>query len=472
MALDFLTSLLGWRQAHGPPQVVLVPPLFERDHRGRGRMSRSSYDTLFCKPALRWLFQDYLAEGLQSVMRFAPPEDPKVSVNFRFGASLKELGSNSAGSLALRYQLDAMDPLSFIDVKASARETSEARMRGCYFHVPSGLGIFGSVPLLQQVSDNEKGPELGLRWSSPDVTAGAIVLPYQDSQTAWLAGRLGPLTLGMQYYGGQPFRQDWPGKARQAAQQRKPDALAENAQNALSDLQQNISYAVAYSPQGSSPYGRGNFTAVVEIREARELGLAFFYHLAVQRLVRNPLEDHRSVAGITNYVDFGLQAVVDLAAQQAAAKVQKGRPGPISRKAAGQAEAAVPTRQPALRLGLAWQMNKNVMLKAKVGTDALTAALAVKSWGAIGTTGAASVGWNIQRQQRSFGFALAFENYGNIRYERSKGRPRVGSALVQRHVALPEDIANKEGAGLMVKKEDLENKHILGQHETASSQYL
>lgn len=39
---------------------------------------------------------------------------------------------------------------------------------------------------------------------------------------------------------------------------------------------------------------------------------------------------------------------------------------------------------------------------------------------------------------------------GFCRYERSKGRPRVGSALVQRHVALPEDIANKEGAGLMV----------------------
>ena len=61
------------------------------------------------------------------------------------------------------------------------------------------------------------------------------------------------------------------------------------------------------------------------------------------------------------------------------------------------------------------QMNKNILLKAKVGTDALTAALAVKSWGAIGTTGAASVGWNIQRQQPQLGFALAFENYGNIR---------------------------------------------------------
>ena len=45
----------------------------------------------------------------------------------------------------------------------------------------------------------------------------------------------------------------------------------------------------------------------MEVREARELSLAFFYHLAVQRLVRNPLEDHHKVAGITNYVDFGLQ---------------------------------------------------------------------------------------------------------------------------------------------------------------------
>ena len=55
-----------------------------------------------------------------------------------------------------------------------------------------------------------------------------------------------------------------------------------------------------------------------------------------------------------------VQAVVDLAAQQAAAKVQTGQPGKMSQKAAAQAEAAVPTRQPALRLGLAWQVGKPV----------------------------------------------------------------------------------------------------------------
>lgn len=63
-------------------------------------------------------------------------------------------------------------------------------------------------------------------------------------------------------------------------------------------------------------------------------------------------------AGVQHKFTRMMQAVVDLVAQQAAAKMQTGRPGSMSQKAAGQAEAAVPTRQPALRLGLAWQVRK------------------------------------------------------------------------------------------------------------------
>jgi hypothetical protein len=36
-----------------------------------------------------------------------------------------------------------------------------------------------------------------------------------------------------------------------------------------------------------------------------------------------------------------------------------------------------------------------------------------------------------------------------FRYEKGQRQP-FGSALVQRHVALPQDIANKEGKGLLV----------------------
>lgn len=42
--------------------LLLVPPLFERDFRGRSRMARSSYDWMFCKPGLKWLFNDYIRQ--------------------------------------------------------------------------------------------------------------------------------------------------------------------------------------------------------------------------------------------------------------------------------------------------------------------------------------------------------------------------------------------------------------------------
>ena len=43
--------------------LVLVPPLFERDFRGRSRMTGSSYDWMFCKPGLKWLFNDYIRQN-------------------------------------------------------------------------------------------------------------------------------------------------------------------------------------------------------------------------------------------------------------------------------------------------------------------------------------------------------------------------------------------------------------------------
>ncbi|KAL0039245.1 hypothetical protein WJX77_012584, partial [Trebouxia sp. C0004] len=64
------------------------------------------------------------------------------------------------------------------------------------------------------------------------------------------------------------------------------------------------------------------------------------------------------------------------------------------------------------------------------------------------------------------------ENYGNIRYERSQKQAAFGRSLVQRHVALPEDLANEAGEGLLVQKQDLNNVALLGQMQTESSQYL
>ena len=71
-------------------RVVLVPPLFERDHRGRSRMANSSYDFLFAKPALKWLFHDYIDNDAHALLRLSPGEDPRVSITARFHSSLRQ----------------------------------------------------------------------------------------------------------------------------------------------------------------------------------------------------------------------------------------------------------------------------------------------------------------------------------------------------------------------------------------------
>lgn len=41
---QLLSSLLGMAEAEPPPSVVLVPPLLERERKGRSRFAKSSYD--------------------------------------------------------------------------------------------------------------------------------------------------------------------------------------------------------------------------------------------------------------------------------------------------------------------------------------------------------------------------------------------------------------------------------------------
>jgi hypothetical protein len=76
-----------YAQPREKPKTVLVPPYFERDLKARSRMVKSSYDYLFGKPSLRWLFSDYFGEQLNAVLYFAPSADPRISVKAKLGAS-------------------------------------------------------------------------------------------------------------------------------------------------------------------------------------------------------------------------------------------------------------------------------------------------------------------------------------------------------------------------------------------------
>eukprot|EP00878_Enallax_costatus_P040968 GHUV01047391.1.p1 GENE.GHUV01047391.1~~GHUV01047391.1.p1 ORF type:complete len:156 (+),score=10.99 GHUV01047391.1:199-666(+) len=147
MGLNFssLGPLLAGASAEAP-KTVLVPPMFERDLKARSRMVKSSYDYLFAKPSLRWLFEDYMNTGLNTVLMFAPSADPRISVK----AKLANAGN---GMMSIRYQpYGLVEPLCFVDIKASPRSPGDVTLRACAFSTDTGLGSFATVPLAKHIS--------------------------------------------------------------------------------------------------------------------------------------------------------------------------------------------------------------------------------------------------------------------------------------------------------------------------------
>ncbi|KAL3162528.1 hypothetical protein ABBQ32_010183 [Trebouxia sp. C0010 RCD-2024] len=415
-----------------PPRVVLVPPLFERDHRGRSRMANSSYDWLFAKPALRWLFHDYIDNNAHALLRLSPGEDPRVSITARFHSSLRAnkgrnvvVAEQNSGSMTLRYQVDPGEPLTFMDVKVG-KQGNVAQARACYFDVANKWGAFGSIPL---TAGHSMSPVFGLRYSSPLVTAGSMLSPTEGKlHCLWLAGRSNGFTAGVQLRPHGPLS-----KPLQYMQSKDMSQMSH-------DIAEHLSYAVAYSPLPSASYagGKGTFTAAVEVQGQKQLVVSFLHHQPVQRLSHNPLE-HQDVVGVTNYLDVGLQVVSQLDSPEAG----NGSDGSGS-SLHSHAQAAE------LQLAAAWQANKNTLIKGRVGTGGVSAALAFKAWWQPSFWLALSGGFDFRTREPKFGLNFGTENYGNIRYERSQKQAAFGRSLVQRHVALPEDIANEAGEGLLV----------------------
>ena len=64
-----------------------------------------------------------------------------------------------------------------------------ARVRGCYFHPGTGLGVFGAIPIVA-AGDGGGMPDarLGLRYSTATASLGAVIDPFLDSVTQALGG--------------------------------------------------------------------------------------------------------------------------------------------------------------------------------------------------------------------------------------------------------------------------------------------
>lgn len=191
----------------------------------------------------------------------------------------------------------------------------------------------------------------------------------------------------------------------------------------------------AYPAHALLRSGRGNFSAAVEVVQQRQLCLSYLHHLALQRRVYNPLE-RGDVVAITNYLDMGLQMAIPLDAS---------------------------SDDGFMHMAAAWQVNKNVLVKARLGTDAVNVGVALKSWTVPALTLAASMGWDVVQRKPVVGLQVHTDNIGALRYERAPpGMRQVGRRLVQRHVASQDDIDAADGVGRLVPVESQADATVLG----------
>jgi hypothetical protein len=213
-------------------------------------------------------------------------------------------------------------------------------------------------------------------------------------------------------------------------------------------LRDRASVAVAYTPGGGAGgasaaeahtrAGQPTFSAALEVVEGRALVVSFYQHMLAVRRVFNPFEGS-DVVGIANAVDVGLRLVMPLLAAEGG---EGGGGGGGGGSSSGH-----------IQLGTAWQPNKNTYVKARLGSDGLAAAVALKSWYQPSMSVAASAEWRFASGGAGgaargggglrCGVVAQVENFGALRYERptSAAASAHGAALTQKHEATAAELA-------------------------------
>ncbi|KAF5842127.1 hypothetical protein DUNSADRAFT_9085 [Dunaliella salina] len=492
---------LSWSSSRPKPitKKVLVPPMFQRDGvqaRLRDRFVESSYPYLGGhKRDIYGLFQDFMLPSPTCSVLFSPPADRRFTVAALVGLQQSEM--------VLRFQpLGAHVAHTFVDWQGNSKRPGDATLRASVFDPASGWGMFGTFPCAKRVSGTLA--QVGARYSSRSFTAGAIAQPRTESlNTVWMACRYGGL-LGVV---------EWEPKASlsdiSSTLHRLRAAESPVPEGSMRMLHQQSKIALAYEPIFNTPAGQGHFSACIELRNAQSLAVSFYQHMAVSRRVFNPTET-KDVVGITNYIDLGMEIVIptvhsessSLQPPQQRTKLSSrgGQPSLSSRvprnarparnqsapqegasaalggvqqgqhhtegTVQGQDHTGEPEQEqhhtesaqhgggegePAsVNLAAAWQLNKNWMMKARVGSESVAAAVAARNWHTVSVIGTLNASWKYgDSKGPRLGAHIQLENFGALRYERGVSEAS-GRAVLQRHEAEAQDIANMEGTGLQV----------------------
>ncbi|KAL6848885.1 hypothetical protein ACP4OV_021468 [Aristida adscensionis] len=368
-----------WSKPEPPPPMVLVPPLFDYPPiAARTRMSVPAYELMFGKLSLHNLFEDYFdqAGNMTSRIMLKPLEDPHVDLIATVSAGAdKILGPGVKGDALFRWQKELDDPHTFVDLLVSTSNLA-LQLRSCAYDPKYRIGAFAKLPLLMgnRVRSEDYGI-MGVRYGSENLSLGASFVPFPLSGEipfgAWLVGRTGSLTAGVQY---------------------KP--LSGNKHPVPFMELENWNCAISYGVGSTSPLSP-SFIVSLELVRSTQLTASFYQHLVVQRRVKNPFEDNQ-VVGITNYIDFGLEL---------AASVDKNKPTENGNNL--------------FQLAASWQANKNFLLKGKLGPSKSSVALAFKSWWRPAFTFSVTAVNDHSKGTTSYGFGLRVEDLRQPSYQRA-----------------------------------------------------
>uniref|UniRef100_A0A7S3VUD1 Uncharacterized protein n=1 Tax=Dunaliella tertiolecta TaxID=3047 RepID=A0A7S3VUD1_DUNTE len=478
---------LSWSSSQQKPTTkkVLVPPMFQRDGvqaRLRDRFVESPYPYLGGhKRDIYGLFQDFMVPSPTCSVLFSPPADKRLTVAAHLGMEQSEM--------VLRFQpLGAHIAHTFVDWQGNSKRPGDAALRASVFDPASGWGMFATLPCAKRISGALA--QVGARYSSHSFTTGAIVQPRSETLAkAWMAFRHGGLLGAI----------EWEPKASlldiSSTLHRLLAADSQVWDGSINMLRQQSKIALAYEPTFDTPAGQGHFSACIELRNGQSLAVSFYQHMAVSRRVFNPTEA-KDVVGITNYIDLGMEIVIPTghsessslqpSQQQAKLSSSGSQSSPSSRtprnarpartQGAPQEGGAVAPRgaeqgqhctEPAQKVGgegepasvnlaAAWQLNKNWMVKARVGSESVAAAVAARNWHTVSVVGTLNASWRYgDFKGPRLGAHIQLENFGSLRYERGVSQAS-GRAVLQRHEAEVQDIANMEGLGPEVPKGTLQ----------------
>ena len=384
-----------------PSAVVLVPPLFERQHVDVERFGRSPFSPdsdFFHQIRLGRLFRDYLQEGFHSKLVLSSKQNPSSTVIAGFASegsrdggpfeAIRSVGGGSDGGdqslggfAAFRFQPQPLaQPYNFLQVAIHNADAEGDRegggsIQGCWrVHPGTNAFLSGSLGDLASVDSLEVNACYAHRYFQ----CGVSSQPLHGCQPA-----TGFVAVG--------------GAGVKAAAQCTRDLGRPETDPHYSI---GVTFQPGWGPPASDDGSNGNgnrLSTSFQLHDFETLDISVYQRMVVKRRVKNPFErDH--VVGISNVIDAGVSVSTDI------------RPGHEQRRHKQRQE---------MKLALAWQVNKNVLVKGSASLDSVAAGIAFKSWWDPSLTASLSSRYNYRTKKAGMGLNLRLENVGAVHYARA-----------------------------------------------------